>query len=135
MGADDITLRGARRLTQALLRWVRQHDPSECFLYVYEWGIWESSEDIALYSRWRAGLGDHLLLREANGHLSQHFEFADLESLGAMAISFGWGFDLAGCDGLRIVRVNHDGHVWAAATDEGQLRQGLDELRRDVQKA
>ena len=49
-------------------------------VWIPEWGIWESSENLHLYYRLRNSYGDLRLLHEAPGHLFLGHESEDLAS-------------------------------------------------------
>lgn len=62
----------------------------ECLLWVKEFGIFKSSENLHLYYRLRQSYGDLRLLHEANGHLFLEYEDADLASFLQIGIVNGW---------------------------------------------
>lgn len=62
----------------------------ECLLWVKEFSIFPSSENLHLYYRLRQSYGDLRLLHEANGHLFLDYEEADLASFLQIGIVNGW---------------------------------------------
>uniref|UniRef100_Q01Q80 Uncharacterized protein n=1 Tax=Solibacter usitatus (strain Ellin6076) TaxID=234267 RepID=Q01Q80_SOLUE len=60
-------------------------------LWITEWGIWESSENLHLYYKMRQVYGDNRLLHEAPGHLFLAHETEDLASFLQIAMLNGWG--------------------------------------------
>jgi hypothetical protein len=59
-------------------------------LWVKEFGIFPSNENLHLYYRLRQSYGDFRLLREAPGHLFLEYEDADLASFLQLGIVSGW---------------------------------------------
>jgi hypothetical protein len=62
-----------------------------CLLWITEWGIWSSSENLHLYYRLRQSYDDVRLMNEAPGHLFLGHETADLASFLQIAMLNGWG--------------------------------------------
>lgn len=60
-------------------------------LWITEWSIWPSSENLHLYYRLRHTYGDHRLLHEAPGHLFLEYESEDLATFLQVAMLNGWG--------------------------------------------
>ena len=59
-------------------------------LWITEWSIWPSSENLHLYYRLRHTYGDHRLLHEAPGHLFLEYESEDLATFLQVAMLNGW---------------------------------------------
>jgi hypothetical protein len=62
-----------------------------CLLWITEWGIWSSSENLHLYYRLRQSYHDARLINEAPGHLFLAHEAVDLASFLQIAMLNGWG--------------------------------------------
>jgi hypothetical protein len=60
-------------------------------LWITEWGIWPSSENLHLYYKLRQSYGDPRLLHEMPGHLFLGHESEDLASFLQVAMLNGWG--------------------------------------------
>jgi hypothetical protein len=60
-------------------------------LWITEWDIWSSSENVHLYYKLRQSYGDYRLLQEAPGHLFLGHESEDLASFLHITLSNGWG--------------------------------------------
>ncbi len=60
-------------------------------VWITEWGIWGSSENLHLYYKLRQSYGDLRLLHEAPGHLFLGHESEDLTSFLQIAMLNGWG--------------------------------------------
>ena len=62
-----------------------------CLLWITEWAIWSSSENLHLYYRLRQSYHDTRLISEAPGHLFLGHETIDLASFLQIAMLNGWG--------------------------------------------
>jgi hypothetical protein len=60
-------------------------------MWITEWGIWPSSENLHMYYRLRESHGDRSLLVEAPGHLFLEYEAEDLASFLQLSMLNGWG--------------------------------------------
>ena len=87
----------------------------DCLLWVSEYGIWSSREDLNIYYRLRGSYGDHRQLGEAPGHLFLGHEKADLASYLSLVIQFGWGAHLLAGPTWTYMFVSHDGWVVVAS--------------------
>lgn len=95
-------------LQKSFVRWLTRDD-SPLLVWVYEYGVWPSSEDWNLYERWRRGVGEPGNLEEMPGHLFKAHEAADATSLLMMACLFGWGVRAISREARRGLQVDHDG--------------------------
>jgi hypothetical protein len=99
-----------------------------CLLWMTEWAVWPSSENLHLYYRVRQSYGDQRLLHEAPGHLFLAHEVEDLTTFLHLSMLFGWGgFVLPQA---RYVRVffSHDEFVELHADDAANLESVKQEL-------
>jgi hypothetical protein len=73
-------------------RWISNSNTynEPCLLWITEWRIWPSSENLHLYYRLRGSYGDQRLLEEAPGHLFLGYETSDLASFLQVAMLNGW---------------------------------------------
>lgn len=110
----------AHAVLRRWVEWLFGGGPSVLIL-VDEYGVWESSEDLNLYSRWRQAVGAPGALVDAPGHVFEAKEADDATSLLLMARVFGWGFRALAQDGRRGVRIDHDGHGIVVAADDASL--------------
>jgi len=92
-------------------------DRASVLVWVYEFGVWPSSEDWNLYYRWRRDAGDAGVIEQTPGHLFMAHEAVDAVSLIMMARAFGWGFRGVSRDWGRALQIDHDGHGTVAAMD------------------
>ncbi|PYV75353.1 MAG: hypothetical protein DMG96_17480 [Acidobacteria bacterium] len=60
-------------------------------VWMTEWDIWQSGENLHLYYKLRQSYGDHRLLHEAPGHLFLKHEAEDLASFLQVAMLNCWG--------------------------------------------
>jgi hypothetical protein len=106
---------------EAWLAWARVDRATELLVWTYEWGIWPSNEDWALYARWRQALGDTRTIEETPACLCMAHDFHDACSLFGMALRFGWGVRAVCRDWGRSIDINHDTHVVVTARDAPTL--------------
>lgn len=104
-------------------RWVASALPHDMavMLWITEWGIWPSSENLHLYYRLRQSYNDHRLLHEAPGHFFLKHESEDLASFLQLAMLNGWGgFVLAEANDLNAF-FSHDEYIDFYAPDEASI--------------
>lgn len=77
----------------AMARWMGATLPERMpvLLWITEWGIWPSSENLHLYHRLRQSYHDYRFLEEAPGHFFLGHESEDLVSFLQLAMLNGWG--------------------------------------------
>ena len=80
-------------------------------LWITEWGIWQSSENLHLYYKIRQAYGDHRLLNEAPGHLFLAHETEDLASFLQIAMLNGWGGYVLTVAGYVDAFFSHDEYI------------------------
>jgi hypothetical protein len=79
-----------------------------CLLWVTDWGIWRSSENLHLYYHLRQSYGDRRQLAEAPAHLFLDYEGADLVSYLQVGLLCGWDMHLLPAVGYARAFVSHD---------------------------
>lgn len=100
-------------------------------VWITEWGIWESSENLHLYYRLRNSYGDLRLLHEAPGHLFLGHESEDLASFLQIAMLNGWGgYILTQADYVNAF-FSHDEYIDFFAKPSGNLQEVREELGTD----
>lgn len=62
-----------------------------CLLWITEWDIWASTENLHLYYRLRQSYGDFRMLHEMPRHLFLKHEAADLATFLQVVMLNGWG--------------------------------------------
>lgn len=80
-------------------------------LWITEWSIWPSSENLHLYYRLRQTYGDHRLLHEAPGHLFLEYETEDLATFLQVAMLNGWGGYMLTQAGYVNAFFSHDEYI------------------------
>ena len=98
--------RSSYALAQRFVSWFGTFN--YCVLWITEFGIWPSDENLHLYYRLRSTLHDHRFLHEAPGHLFMGYEKAELVTFVDLAIQFGWGAFLFGVHADRRIVLSHD---------------------------
>ena len=111
-------------LAKTLVSWLGNFE--SCLLWINEYGIWPSSEDLHLYYRLRTSYGDGRRLREAPGHLFSGDEKADLVSCLNLAIQFGWGGHIVPKPAATRIVFSHDS--WALVESETMLAAIVKEI-------
>jgi hypothetical protein len=79
-----------------------------CILWVTEFGVWPSSENLHLYYKLRNSYGDYRTLTDAPGHLFLSYETVDLITFIDLLIQFGWGGFLLGTPNHNYITISHD---------------------------
>jgi hypothetical protein len=79
-----------------------------CLLWITEFGVWPSSENLHLYYKLRSSYADHRSLADAPGHLFLSYESADLVTFIDLAIQFAWGGYLLGPPNHCFITISHD---------------------------
>jgi hypothetical protein len=82
-----------------------------CLLWVTDWSIWPSSENLHLYYQLRQSYGDRRQLGDAPGHLFLDYEAADLVSFLQVGLLCGWDMHLLPSVGYARAFVSHDEYV------------------------
>ena len=106
-------------------------------LWITEWGIWASSENLHLYYTLRQAAGDHQLLEEAPGHLFLNHELPELASFIQVAMLNGWGGYILTDMNYINAFFSHDEYVdffAAEGTNIAVVRAGLSELLKPGMK-
>jgi hypothetical protein len=98
-------------------------EPPTCLVWVFEHGIWASSENLSLYYAWRRALGVLTLLEDAPGHVFLPFEHDHMVSLVQMALLFGWGIACVSGDSTAAFTIDHDGALVAFADTPERVEQ------------
>jgi hypothetical protein len=93
-----------------------------CLLWVTEWGVWQSSENLHLFYQLRRGYGELRLLHEAPATLFLDFEGPELVTFLQIGILSGWDMYLIPAVGYTRAFLSHDEYVEIAATaDNAEL--------------
>jgi hypothetical protein len=111
-GSIRIETRG-RGSSYALAKYLASSapNPREQCLWITDYGIWPSSENLHLYYKVRAAYGDTRRIGEAPAHLFLGHEQADLTSFLHLALDNGWGGHLVSSPPWLVAHVSHDGWI------------------------
>lgn len=100
-------------------------------LWVKQTGIWPSSENWTLVSRFRLGYGESRPFRDAPAALAPESEIEDLAAFAQIALISGWDFLLYSAGGWFHLFGSHDEFIEYRSTDPGLL----DTIREDLKIA
>jgi hypothetical protein len=112
--------------TQWIASFITHQNP--CLLWVTEWGIWSSSENLHLYYRLRQSYDDFRLIDEAPGHLFLGHETADLASFLQIAMLNGWGGYILPAANYVNAFFSHDEFIDFYSEDDSLIHQIRDAL-------
>jgi hypothetical protein len=83
----------------------------ECLLYINEYGIWPSSENMDLFNGYRKSIGINESLPEKSAHLIDVSENKELYCLLCMVLYFCWGALLIPENTNEMIRISHDEYI------------------------
>jgi hypothetical protein len=95
-------------------------------LWVTEWSVYPSSENMPLFLGYRRSLGEERTLHSAPGHLFEDGDFQVVECLIALGLYFCWDLHVFDGDSLWL-HISHDEVIAAHASDQ-QVLASADEL-------
>ena len=101
-----------------------------CLLWVTDWDIFPTSENLHLYYRLRQSYGDVRLLHEAPGHLCLDYEVPEVVTLLQLSMLFGWDLHLIPTVSYAQAFVCHDEWVSIGFDNESQLKETWEELKK-----
>jgi hypothetical protein len=81
---------------------------SEVILWITGYGIWPSSENMALFDGYRGSLGEKRSVGEAPVHLFVNSEAKKVECVLALALYFFWDAFLLNHSGGVLIELSHD---------------------------
>jgi len=94
-----------------------------CLLWITEFGVWPSNENMHLYYRLRESYGDRRLMHEAPAHLCLQHETADLITLLQLTLLFGWDAYLLPRSDHLAVFCSHDEFIECYSRNSDQLAE------------
>jgi hypothetical protein len=94
-------------LARRIASWVNLGFTRYSLLWITEYGIWPSSENLHLYYKLRHSYNEHRALGDAPGNEFMYFEEADLATFIDLVIQFGWGGFLFGSAKVYMT-ISHD---------------------------
>jgi hypothetical protein len=113
---------------------------SECLVWITGYGVWPSSENMALFDGYRKSLGENRSVDEAPVHVFSNKDLKELESITALALYFFWDALLLDQSQGILIEISHDEIMDVRATNkdlfervEANLtRYGLEQVSRSV---
>jgi hypothetical protein len=126
---NEATTLAALRLAypkqQSLCYWARWIAKSlafqqPCLLWITDWGIFSSSENLHLYYRLRQSYHDVRMLHEAPGHLFLNYETEDLATFIQVAMQNFWDGHILDPTGNVKIFFSHDEFIYFY-TDEASV--------------
>ncbi|MHB1033812.1 MAG: hypothetical protein ACYC35_05250 [Pirellulales bacterium] len=96
--------------------------------WITGWGIFPSSENMALFDGYRRSLGENRVLSAACGHVFGESDLQQLECLLDLALYFYWDSSLFDGAGSIVVSTSHDEYLSVYTQDKARLRQFQDRL-------
>lgn len=100
-------------------------------LWITEWGVFPSGENIELFRGYRFSLGEKRALNAAPGHIFESSDRAGVEALVALSLYFYWDIALLEGDACLAARASHDEWIEVRVTDlprRRNLQQRLEKL-------
>jgi hypothetical protein len=95
----------------------------ESLLWINEYGIWPSCEDLTLFEGFRKSLGEYSPLFEKPGHIFFKQDLSSVSSLLAMIFYFMWGAIIVSGTKNIVVRISHDEMLDIFLKDEKAIPQ------------
>jgi hypothetical protein len=92
-------------------------------LWLTQWSVWSSSENMHLYYKLRTAYGDSRLLHEAPGHLFLESEVEDLVSFLQVSMLNGWDSYLLTHADYVNAAFSHDQYIDFYAADVAHLNE------------
>ncbi len=118
-------------LARHIVSWLGPH-PSR-LLWITEFGVWPSLENLHLYYKFRNTYGDYRELIKVPGQHFLSYESEDLTSFLDLAIHFRWGAYVLTSPGFTNVEISHDGWMLIEYEDnEIQILKDIQSLELDI---
>ena len=108
-------------LSRVVASFFDTHSQNEALLWVNEFGIWPSCEDLNLFRGFRQSLGEVRPLDEKPGHVFLNKDLDSLTSLIAMILYFCWGAVIVSMAGKFILKISHDEIIYLYVKDKQDL--------------
>lgn len=99
-------------------------------LWITAWGIFPSSENMALFHAYRKSFGESRDLAAASGHLFAQSDLEHVECLLAMALYFCWDAAVYEGTGTLVFVTSHDECISVRGNNEARLSQ----FRRNIER-
>ena len=122
-------------LANSVAGWIGS--PSLSLLWITEFGIWPSSENLHLYYLVRRSYGDFRSLPDAPGHVFLKHEHEDLVTFIDLALQCGWGASIVGNGGSTLIAISHDSYLLVSnvnADDEKPIEESVRGMHLDYHR-
>jgi len=83
----------------------------ESLLWINEYGIWPSCEDVNLFTGFRKSIGEKESVYMKPGHLFQTEDIDNIQSIIAMVLYFVWGAIILTEPKDMVIRISHDEYI------------------------
>ena len=91
-------------------------------LWVTEWGVFPSGENLELFRGYRSSLGEERALHDAPGHVFAGPDRAGVEALLALSLYFYWDVALFEGDAGMVAKASHDEWIEVRVIDPARRR-------------
>jgi hypothetical protein len=101
---------------------------SENLFWITEWGVFPSSENMALFYGYRSSLSERRRIHESPGHIFEEGDRQSFECLLDLTLYFFWDANIFDAGGVW-VRLSHDEVLSINAKNESTIRSWTEDLR------
>jgi hypothetical protein len=111
---------------------------SPIFIYVTEWGVWPSAENLDLFDGYRRSLGEDRPLKLAPVHMFEDSDGSAFVSILSMVLYFVWGATVFDERGTVLVTLSHDEWIdikAATSNAAARLSAGLEPMELELLRA
>ena len=91
--------------------------------WITDWGVFPSSQNMALFDAYRKSLGEDRAIHAAPGHIFDESDSQQVECLFDLALYFLWDVSVFEEAGIILVKTSRDEYVSIHAKEEARLRQ------------
>ncbi len=91
--------------------------------WITAWGIFPSSENMALFDGYRKSLGDSRPIHAAPGHIFDKSDLQQLECLFDLALYFNWDATLFCGTRNIVIRTSHDEYISVYGRDKARVQE------------
>lgn len=107
----------------------------EALLWIDEYGMWPSCEDMNLFSGFRRSLGEASSLHEKPGHIMSKNDTATLATLLSIVLYFSWGAVFIPESKEYTIRISHDEIISIFFLERGNFNKESESLQMIFQQA
>jgi hypothetical protein len=98
--------------------------------WITDWGIFPSTQNMALFDGYRKSLGEDRAIHAAPGHVFDEADSQQLECLFDLSLYFYWDVSVFDRTGTFLVKTSHDGYISFHARDGARLERFRSSLDR-----